>query len=77
MVNGYGKSSSEALISGINNILDCLIEEDEYCEIMRQCLKKLNTSSIGATTVGTGSKKQLLSTEKTVKTLGPETSASL
>jgi hypothetical protein len=44
---------------------------------MRQCLKKLNTSSIAPNNNGTASKKQLLSTEKTVKTLGPETSASL
>jgi hypothetical protein len=71
MVNGYGKTSAEALISGINNILDCLIEEEEYCEVMRQCLKRLNTVAVAPTNNGSTSKKQLLSTEKAVKTLGP------
>jgi len=77
MVNGYGKTSSEALISGINNIIDCLVEEEEYCEAMRQCLKKFNVSPYGLTNNGSTSKKQLLSTDKTVKTLGAETSMSL
>ena len=38
---------------------------------MRQCLKKFNVSPYGLINNGTASKKQLLSTEKTVKTLGP------
>jgi hypothetical protein len=71
MVNGYGKTSAEALISGINNVLDCLIEEEEYCEVMRQCLKRLNTVCMAPANNGSTSKKQLLSTEKAVKTLGP------
>ena len=44
---------------------------------MRQCLKRFNLSPYGLTNQGTTSKKQLLSTEKTVKTLGAESSMSV
>lgn len=88
IVNGYGKTSTDALISGIqsillkgiNNIIDSLIEEEEFADIMKHCIKKLNFEHYAYNQNNTNSqhnqtnhnhessKKQLLSTEKAMKT---------
>jgi len=44
---------------------------------MRQCLRKFNVSPYGLNNNGSTSKKQLLSTEKALKTVGADTSMSL
>ena len=66
MVNGYGKTQSESLVSGINNLIDCLVEDEMYCELMKEAIKRSNISSyhfLNSMGGGNGSvSKKLLST---------------